>query len=48
MMGLLAETCNKVFVKTVYFCNISSFVCIVFGLTELAIAQRDVLSRSIL
>jgi hypothetical protein len=47
-MGLLAETCTKLFVKRVYLCNTGSFVCIVFGITELTIAQRDVLSRSIL
>ena len=48
MVGLLAETCSKVFVKTVYFCNISGFVCIVFGITKSTTAQRDVLSMPIL
>jgi len=38
----------KLFVKTVYFCNMSSFVGIVFGIIELTIAQRDVLSSSVL
>jgi len=48
MVGLLAETCSKLCVKTVYFSSTSSFVCTVFGITELTIAQRDVLGRSIL
>jgi len=48
VVGLLAETCGKLCVKTVYFSNISSFVCTVFGITELTIAQQDVLSRSIM
>jgi len=48
MMGLLAEICSKLCAKPVYFSNISTFVCTVFGITDLTITQRDVLSRSTL